>query len=127
MQVRPLTPNDLPALEALLMGRPEHNLFHLGGLREHGLSGSVSAPMGMPWAIGAFRGDELAGVVMAMRGTGGVYHSPGDSETLGVLAEAVLDRASAGSLSLLSGHASQIEPLLPLAQEAGVGKSDRCY
>src|SRR5437868_6525231 len=110
MQTRPLTPNDLPALEALLMGEPEHNLFHLGGLREHGLSDSISAPMGRPWAIGAFRGHDLAGVVMAMRGTGGLCHSPGDSETLSALAEAAQDRVSAGSLSLLSGHASQLEP-----------------
>ncbi len=109
------------------MGEPEHNPFHLGGLREYGLSASISAPQGKPWAIGAFRGDDLAGVVMAMRGTGGVCHSPGDSETLDALAEALLDRASAGSVSLLSGHASQIEPLLPLLQQIGVGRGDRCH
>src|SRR5262245_2506072 len=112
MQTRPLAPPDLPALHALLMSAPEHNLFHLGGLKEHGLASSISASEGRSWAIGAFRGGDLAGVMIALRGTGGIYHTPGDHETLGALAGVVVDRVSAGSLSLLSGHASQIEPLL---------------
>jgi RimJ/RimL family protein N-acetyltransferase len=127
MQTRPLTQADLPVLYRLLMREPEHNLFHLGGLREHGLASSISAPQGRPWAVGAFRDSTLSGVMMALRGTGGIYHSPGDDDTLGALASVVVDRASAGSLSLLSGHASQIEPLLPLAHEAGVGQGDRCW
>src|SRR5438093_11251525 len=102
MQVRPLVSADLPALRDLLMRQPEHNLFHLSGLREYGLAESVAAPQGRPWAVGAFRAGELAGAVMAFRGTGGIYHTPGDGEALGALADVVVDRASAGSLSLLS-------------------------
>src|SRR5262245_30427272 len=127
MRTRPLNQADLSALQALLMREPEHNLFHLGGLREHGLAASITAPQGRPWAVGAFRESTLAGVMMALRGTGGIYHTPGDGETLDALARVVVNRASAGSLSLLSGHASQIEPLLPLVHEAGVGQGDRCW
>jgi RimJ/RimL family protein N-acetyltransferase len=63
---------------------------------------------------------------MAFRGTGSIYHEPGNGDVLNALAGAVMDRASAGSLSLLSGHASQIEPLLPLIADVGVGYTDRC-
>src|SRR5437868_12697813 len=107
MNVRPLTPEDLPSLEALLMCKPAHNLFHLSALREHGLARTAPMPQGKPWAYGAFDGvdSELAGVVMAFRGTGSIYHEPGNGDALNALAGAVLDRASAGSLSLLSGHA----------------------
>src|SRR5207249_4197212 len=80
-----------------------------------------------PWAIGAFQDGVLLGVVMALRGTGSIYHNPGDGETLNALAEAVMSAASEGRLSLLSGHASQMEPLLPLVAKAGVGRPDRCY
>jgi RimJ/RimL family protein N-acetyltransferase len=127
MRIRPLTQVDLPALHALLMSQPEHNLFHLGSLRENGLASSASAPQGRPWAIGAFREPDLAGIVIAFRGTGGIYHAPGDSETLDALASVVVDRVSAGNLSLLSGHASQLEPLLPLVHKAGVDQGDKCW
>jgi RimJ/RimL family protein N-acetyltransferase len=127
MHTRSLSQADLPALQALLESEAEVNLFHLGGLREHGLANSVAAPQGRPWAVGAFRCGDMVGVMIAFRGTGGVYHSPGDEETLSVLADVVVDRASAGSLSLLSGHASQIGPLLPLVGEAGIGQGDACY
>jgi GNAT superfamily N-acetyltransferase len=131
MEVRSLSEDDVPALEALLMRRPSHNLFHLSSLAEHGLA-SPSEPQGRPWAIGAFRDGELVGVVMALRGTGGIYHEPGDGDTLAGLAEVVMDRASRGTLSLLSSHASQAEPLLPLIQgsSAGLGATaamDRCF
>src|SRR5436190_8575461 len=125
MQTRGLTLDDSRALGALLMREPAHNLFHLSALVEHGL-GDVSAGLGQMWAIGAFRG-ELVGLVAAFRGTGGIYHSPGDTETLQTLAEVVVSKGSEGKLSLLSGHASQIGPLLPLVQNVGVGHTDHCH
>src|SRR5438067_10647078 len=124
MQVRPLSSDDRPALEGLLMREPAYNVFHLSALVEHGL-GNASEPRAMPWAIGAFRGGELSGAVMAMRGTGGIYHETGDNETLEALAGEVANAAKRGALSLLSGHASQIGPLLPLVQHADVGHADQ--
>ena len=69
----------------------------------------------------------MVGALMALRGTGGIYHTPGDGDTLQALAKVVLDKAHEGRLQLLSGHASQLEPLLPLVREAGIGRFDRCY
>lgn len=126
MLARALAQDDIPALGALLVREPTHNLFHLSALAEHGL-GDVSAGLNQMWAIGAFRDEELAGVVAAYRGTGGIYHSPGDAETLNALAEVTAGKGSEGKLSLLSGHASQIGPLLPLVQKVGVGHADQCY
>src|SRR3954470_23397418 len=126
MQTRPLSPGDRPALEQLLMREPTHNQFHLSGLAEYGL-GNAPDPQGLPWAIGVFRGVQLSGVVMALRGTGGIYHELGDQETLEALGEEVAARATKGTLSLLSGHASQIDPLLPLIEKVGVGQADYCY
>src|SRR5438552_2657685 len=126
MHARPLTQDDLPALGALLMRQPTHNLFHLSALAEHGL-GDASAGLNQMWAIGAFRAEELVGVVAAFRGTGSIYHTPGDAETLQALAEVVVSKGSEGKLSLLSGHASQIGPLLPLVQAVGVGHADQCH
>lgn len=103
-----------------------YNPFHLGSLREFGLA-DAALPQGRPWAIGAFNGDTLEGVAMAFRGTGGIYHAPGDAEALRTLAEVVIERANGGHLSLLSGHASLIEPLLTLAGEAGIGQPDHCH
>src|SRR4051794_16876445 len=125
MHTRPLTTEDIPALRALLLGAPVHNPFHLSALAEYGL-GSDFAPQGRPWAIGAYQEDQLAGVVMALRGTGGIYHTPGDAETLNTLAGVAGRKALDGSLTLLSGHASQIEPLLSLLGRTGVGRPDRC-
>lgn len=126
MHVRALAQDDVPALEGLLRLAPEHNLFHLSALAEHGL-GDVSGPPEQMWAIGAFRGEVLAGVVAGFRGTGSIYHTPGDDETLHELAEVVTEKGSGGKLSLLSGHASQIGPLLPLVQKVGVGHADHCH
>jgi RimJ/RimL family protein N-acetyltransferase len=126
MQLRSLSQEDIPALRALLLREPTHNLFHLSALAEHGLA-APHAPQGRPWAIGAFRERKLVGALVAMRGTGSIYHSPGDGETLQELAEAVFDKAQSGALSLLSGHASQVGPLLPLVTEADLGRADRCH
>ncbi len=109
------------------MCNPAHNLFPLGAMRERGLADSAATPQGLPWAYGAVREGELVGAVFAFRGTGGIYHTPADDETLRALAALAADRASAGSLSLLSGHASQIEPLLSLITEVGVGLTDSCH
>lgn len=126
MHTRPLTTEDIPALEALLLTAPEHNPFHLSAVAEYGLAPDF-APQGRPWAVGAFRGSDLAGVVMALRGTGGIYHNPGDAETLQVLAQVAAHKALDGGLTLLSGHASQIEPLLSIVGRSNVGHPDRCY
>lgn len=127
MYTRSLAPEDEPALQALLMREPRHNLFHLSALREHGLA-PAGQSQGRPWAIGVLgEGGELVGALVALRGTGCIFHEPDDDETLGQLAECVLDRGLGGSLSLLSGHATQIEPLIPLIGEAGLGHADRCY
>jgi GNAT superfamily N-acetyltransferase len=126
MQTRPLSKDDRPALEELLIRRPSHTVFHLSALAEYGL-GDAANPAGLPWAVGAFRGEELSGVVMALRGTGGIYHEPGDDDTLHALAGEVAATAAKGTLSLLSGHASQIGPLLPLIDQVGVGPADDCH
>jgi RimJ/RimL family protein N-acetyltransferase len=126
MQIRSLSQEDAPALEGLLAREPTHNLFHLSALAEHGLA-PAHAPQGRPWAIGAFRNGDLAGVLMALRGTGSTFHQPGDAETLETLSEAVFDRAQSGALSLLSGHATQVGPLLPLVLEASIVQPDRCH
>ncbi|HEX9989119.1 MAG TPA: GNAT family N-acetyltransferase [Chloroflexia bacterium] len=126
MQTRLLSPDDRGALEGLLLREPEHNLFHLSALVEYGL-----APPGDPyngaWAVGAFREGELAGVVMALRGTGGIYHSPGDLDTLDTLARTVRDRAAEGKISLLSGHETQVGALLPLISDASNNPADLCH
>lgn len=119
---RRLTNADRPALEALLCREPRHNAFHLSALREFG----AESPGGETWAIGAYRDDELAGAAMALRGTGGIYHAPGDGEALAALAGAVTDQVMMGNLALLSGHASQIDPLLSLAGSLLYGHMDRC-
>src|SRR3954453_3389778 len=127
MYSRPLAPEDEPALQALLMREPRHNLFHLSGLREHGLA-PTGASQGRPWAVGVFHDSgELSGALVALRGTGCIYHTPGDDATLALLGECVLDRGLGGSLSLMSGHITQIQPLLPLIGEVGLGPADRCH
>ena len=102
------------------MREPTHNLFHLSALREYELA-PPTEPQARPWAAGIFRGDELTGVVMALRGTGGVYFDTGDEETLSALAELVVSTVKAGTLSLISAHISHVKPLLPLIQPAGPG------
>jgi RimJ/RimL family protein N-acetyltransferase len=119
---RRLTNAERPTLEALLCREPPHNAFHLSVLREFG----AESPGGETWAIGAYRGDELAGAAMALRGTGGIYHSPGDADVLSALAGVVTDQVMLGKLALLSGHASQIDPLLSLAGSLVYGHMDRC-
>lgn len=119
---RRLTDADRPALEALLCREPTHNAFHLSTLREFG----VESPGGESWAMGAYRGDDLAGAAMALRGTGGIYHAPGHGEALEALAGAATDQVMLGKLALLSGHASQLDPLLSLAGSLTYGHMDRC-
>ncbi len=120
LTVRPLGNDDLEMLRGLLVQEPKHNVFHLSALHEVGLSGGS-------WAVGVFRGSDLAGTVMALRGTGGVYHTPGDEEVLQELANIIYDRVLNGKLALLSGHASQLDPLLTLVNRSVNGRPDRCY
>src|SRR3954470_20256133 len=126
MQTRPLTPGDRPALEQLLLREPTHNQFHLSALAEYGF-GNAPDPQGLPWAIGAFRGVQLSGVFMDLRGTGVFYQVPEGQVRLEAMAEEGAARATKGKLSLLNGHASQIDPLLPLIEKVGVGQDDYCY
>jgi GNAT superfamily N-acetyltransferase len=119
---RRLTDADRPALEALLCREPSCNAFHLSALREFGLQ----SPGGEAWAFGAYRGGDLVGAAMALRGTGGIYHAPGDAESLEALAGVVTDQVMMGNFALLSGHASQIDPLLTLAGSLLYGHMDRC-
>jgi RimJ/RimL family protein N-acetyltransferase len=119
---RRLTNADRLALEGLLCRQPPHNAFHLSVLREFGVEG----PRDESWAIGAYRGGDLAGMAMALRGTGGIYYSPGDGEVLAALAGAITDQVMLGKLALLSGHASQLDPLLSLARSLLYGHTDRC-
>jgi RimJ/RimL family protein N-acetyltransferase len=120
-------------LEALLRRDPVQNVFHLSAMLEHdtarygGDLAEGQERQGDMWAVGAFREGELAGVVAGVRGTGGIYHIPGDREALEAVAEAVVEKARQGSLSLLSGHYSQVGVLLPLVQAAGVGPPDYCH
>lgn len=131
MNTRPLTNDDRAALTALLMHAPGHNVFHLSALEEYGLTpyNEPGSAMGL-WAVGVFRGDTpdtLAGALMSLRGTGGLCHSPGDGEVLAALAEALQNAAFSGKLGLLSGHASQLDPLLPLAGSVVNEHYDRCH
>ena len=126
MKILPLAADNRPALEAFLMGAPVYNVFHLSALAEYGPAGNTNAYSGV-WATGAFRGGELVGAVLGFRGIGGTYCAPGDEEVLQALSRAVLDRCLSGALSLLSGHASQLDPLLPMIGEAGIGRIDRCH
>jgi RimJ/RimL family protein N-acetyltransferase len=119
---RRLTNADRAALEALLCREPRHNAFHLSVLREFGVEG----PGGESWGVGAYRGGALVGAAMALRGTGGIYHPPGDADVLEALAGAATDQVMMGNLALLSGHASQIDPLLGLAGSLVYGHMDRC-
>ena len=126
MQLRHLSQADEPVLRSLMMHAPSRNLFHLSALVEWGLPPAPD-PYAPLWAVGAFRGGELVGAVAALRGTGGIYHLPGDSDTLQALAPVAVDRSLAGSLSLLSGHESQVGALLPLLRAARPGHIDRCH
>jgi RimJ/RimL family protein N-acetyltransferase len=108
------------------MRAPTHNVFHLSALAERDLSPTPEVHGG-PWAVGGFRGDMLVGVLIAQRGTGCICHTPGDTGTLSALASAVTSKVRGGLLSLLSGHVSQVAPLLPLVNEVGVSRPDRCY
>jgi predicted GNAT family acetyltransferase len=126
MNSRPLTEDDRPALEALLARAPWHNVFNLSALNEFGLNSPSDATGGL-WAIGAFERGELVASLSVLRGTGGVYHSQGDREALETLAEAVHDAVMRGRLALLSGHASQLDPLLPMVDASMSGRLDRCW
>ena len=120
MNVRALGTEDIEALRDLLMREPQRNVFHLSALSEYGLSDGS-------WAVGVFRGESLVGVVTALRGTGGIYHLPGDEEALETLAGAFQDRVLNGRLALLSGHAGQLDPLLSHVESSVHGILDRCY
>ncbi|MFL5733525.1 MAG: GNAT family N-acetyltransferase [Chloroflexia bacterium] len=98
-------------------------MFHLSALAEQGLGDEK----GLPWAVGAFRGLDLEGALVVLRGTGGIFHRPGDGDTLNALAGEVAASGTRGTLSLLSGHESQIGPLLPLIQQVGLGRADECF
>lgn len=114
------------------MQAPAHNVFHLSGMVEYAQAGrggldADAEAYGGPWAVGVLREGALVGAVTAMRGTGGIYHTPGDSEALEALAAVVVQKSKQGVLSLLSGHQSQAGALLPLISAAGVGPVDYCY
>ncbi len=126
LTARPLLGIEQPALEALLLRAPQHNVFHLSALAEYGLS-STQETYGAAWAIGVFKGGTLIGALVVQRGTGCIYHTPGDADALAALASVVRSKATSGPLSLLSGHASQVVPLLPLIQEVGASRPDMCY
>jgi RimJ/RimL family protein N-acetyltransferase len=126
MHLHPLSRPDEPALREMLMRAPTRNLFHLSALVEWGLPPQPDpyAPM---WAVGAFRDGSLVGALVALKGTGGIYHTPGDGETLEALGSASLERSLSGGMSLLSGHEDQIGPLLPLLGSARIGPTDYCH
>ena len=44
-------------------------------------------------------GETLLGVVMAVKGTGGIYHTPDDRQTVRALARVVYDRATGGPVA----------------------------
>ncbi|MEP6776461.1 MAG: GNAT family N-acetyltransferase [Chloroflexota bacterium] len=110
---------DIAALERLLLGAPQYNVFHLSVLSEVGLGGST-------WAVGVFLGGNMVGAVMAARGTGGVYYTSSDEQVLDALANVVRERSMNGRLALLSGHSSLLDPFLPLVRSSIGGKMDRC-
>ncbi len=128
MKTRPLSEGDRAALEALLGRAPWPNVFHLGALREFGLMLPGEAHSST-WAIGVFDGHELVGALVVLRGTGGIYRIPtlNERDLLDALSEAIHDAVMRGRLALLSGHASQLDALLPLVDESANGRPDRCY
>src|SRR4051812_33925186 len=126
MKSRPLSVEDRPALEALLMRAPWHNVFHLSALREFGLT-SPGDVNGGPWSLGAFERGALVAAMVVLRGTGGIYHAPDDRESMEMLAEATHDAVVRGRLALLSGHASQLDPFLSMVEPAMNGRFDRCH
>jgi RimJ/RimL family protein N-acetyltransferase len=123
---RPLSEEDRPALEALLMRAPWHNVFHLSALSEFGLSSPADVG-GSPWSVGTFEHGELVAAMVVLRGTGGICHTPDDRESLELLAQAVHDAVVRGRLALLSGHASQLDPFLPMVDPSVNGNLDRCH
>ncbi len=125
MTTRVLTHTDRPALEALLLREPAHNVFHLSALADTGLE--APEEHGGSWAIGVFREEKFVGALSVLRGTGGIYHTPGDIETLQALADIVEVRGNTGMLSLVSGHAAQIDPLLRLVRGVDTRLVDRCH
>lgn len=126
MNIRPLSERDRPALEALLGRAPWHNVFHLSALEEFGLMLPGEAH-GSPWAMGVFAGSALLGALVVLRGTGGICYTPGDHDTLETLGDAAQDAVMRGRLALLSGHASQLDSLLPLVDGSINGPYDRCH
>ena len=88
-----------PALEALLMRAPWHNVFHLSALSEFGLT-SPGDVNGGTWAIGTFERGALVAAMVVLRGTGGIYHAPDDRESMEALAEAAHDAVVRGRLAL---------------------------
>ncbi|HST03780.1 MAG TPA: GNAT family N-acetyltransferase [Chloroflexia bacterium] len=116
---RVLQNEDIAALERLLMGAPQHNVFHLSTLAETGLGGPS-------WAVGVFLDGAMMGVVMATRGTGGVYYTSTGAGVLKALADVVRERSLNGRLALLSGHSSLLDPFLPLVRSSIGGRLDRC-
>jgi GNAT superfamily N-acetyltransferase len=110
---------DIAALERLLLGAPQYNVFHLSVLSEVGLGGSA-------WAVGVYHDGAMAGAVMASRGTGGVYYTSSDEQVLDALANVVRERSMNGRLALLSGHSSLLDPFLPLVRSSIGGRMDRC-
>ena len=116
---RALQNADIAALERLLLGAPQYNVFHLSVLSEVGLGGST-------WAVGVFLDGNMAGAVMASRGTGGVYYISSDEQVLDSLANVVRERSMNGRLALLSGHSSLLDPFLPMVRSSIGGRMDRC-
>ena len=100
---RALQNADIAALERLLLGAPQYNVFHLSVPSEVGLGGST-------WAVGVFLDGAMVGAIMASRGTGGVYYTSSDERVLDALANVVRERSMNGRLALLSGHNSLPTP-----------------
>jgi RimJ/RimL family protein N-acetyltransferase len=125
MKSRPLSEDDRPVLEALLKRAPWHNVFHLSALAEFGLH-SPTVVGGDPWAMGVFERGSLVAALVVLRGTGGVCNISRDREVLEILTEAIDNAVVHGRLALLSGHATQLDPLLPMVEPAIHGRLDRC-
>jgi GNAT superfamily N-acetyltransferase len=125
MKSRPLSEDDRPALETLLMRAPWHNVFHLSSLAEFGLHVPTNMGDGA-WAVGIFERGSLMAALVVLRGTGGIYNTSRDREALELLTEAVDDAVVHGRFALLSGHATQLDPLLPMVEPAVHGRLDRC-
>src|SRR5262245_56302701 len=113
--VRPLSDDDLPAVESLLAPSEERSLFLLGNARTHGIT-DRGGPFNGRW-FGAFEDGRLAGVVSTTRIK---TLLPACGPYAKELLAAVM--GSGATLSLVVGPEDRVTPVLEAIPPARVSK-----